>query len=99
MGCFSNLVVLGFSKDQYDGIGFIIVKIEINVLWINIGEINAELVVIVRILLFVVNFHSQYFVFFCILLGRCLDAGMNKDGRIHIIKLNEVLLLDIEIDK
>jgi hypothetical protein len=45
---FYTLGVLGFSNDQYDVIVFIIVKIEINVLWINIDEINVELVVIVR---------------------------------------------------
>jgi len=78
---FFILVVLVFLNDQYDVIVSIIVKIEINVLWINIDEINVELVVIVR---------SQYFLFisfikyFFIYIGRCLDAGMNKDGMINI---------------
>ena len=75
------LVVLGFSNDQCDVIVFIIVKIEINVLWINIDEINVELVVIVRS-------HSFRFIlctkYLFIYIGRCLDAGMNKDGKINI---------------
>ena len=79
---FLYLVVRDFSNDLYDVIVFIIVKIETNVLWINIGEINVELVVTVR-----THFSFLRFLLFVfslsLCLGRCLDSGMNKDGKIH----------------
>ena len=79
----SALVVLAFSNDRFAEIVSIIARIEINVWWINIDEINAEPVVIVRIAI-TRDTHTDL-TLFSIHLGRCLDAGMNKDGEWRLI--------------